>query len=185
VHIENQIETERVNTQVSVGQAIRISRSARNIGQEDLSAVGYTRSMIGKIERGERKLAKDMAPRLAEKVRHPALAFACAVEFSGGYGSCWLDGPNVDSHRSAVKEQAEIEIGEAMQTLHGFCSSKPPESLTEGERKRLHGLLMELLDARQWIDFCAAVYCEDYGFDFLGINIEHHKRLKSMRLVGE
>jgi transcriptional regulator with XRE-family HTH domain len=55
---------------MSVAQGLMISRKARGLRQGDLP--GYTQTMVSMIEKGERKLAKDAAPLIADKLDHPA-----------------------------------------------------------------------------------------------------------------
>lgn len=169
---------------MSVSQGFEISMQSRGLRLKDID-VPLAQSTKSMIKNGQRKLPEDVAPQLARSVRHPALVMAIANELSGGFGSVWLNGPNVDSYRSSVKERAVIELQEAMNALHSFCSANPPETMVDTDKRKLDALLMELLDARQWVDFLTAVFCEAYGRDFLQVNEAHHQRLRSMRLVTE
>jgi hypothetical protein len=169
---------------LSVSQGFEISMQSRGLRLKDID-VPLGQSMKSMIKNGQRRLPRDVAPKLARSMRHPAIVMAIAHELSGGYGSLWLNGPNVDSYRSSVKERAVMELQEAMDALHSFCSANPPETMTQPERRKLDSLLMELLDARQWVDFLTAVFCEAYGKDFLEVNEAHHQRLKSLRLVTD
>lgn len=169
--------------QLSVSQGLEVSLTARGMRLKDLD-VPLAQSTKSMIKNGKRKMPRDLVRTFQEQVRHPAFAMGAAVELAG-VGSLWLNGPNVDIHRSSVKERAVIEVQEALEALVRFRSGNPPATMTESDHRKLGELLTELLDARQWIDFCAAVLCEDYGKDFLQVNGEHHQRLKSMRLVME
>jgi len=169
--------------QLSVSQGLGVSLAARGMLLKDIN-VPLAESTKSMIKNGKRKMPRDLVRTFQEQVGHPAFAMGAAVELTG-VGSMWLNGPNVDIHRSSVKERAVIEIQEALEALVRFRSSNPPAAMTESDHRKLGELLTELLDARQWIDFCAAVLCEDYGKDFLQANEEHHRRLKSLRLVLE
>ncbi|MCL6455091.1 MAG: hypothetical protein K6T78_15905 [Alicyclobacillus sp.] len=167
-----------------VARGLTAALKERRMELKDVD-IPYSQAGKSMIKTGQRRIAPDVAPKLAQSVRHPAVVMGIAAEFSGGYGSLWLDGPNLDKHRAAVKERAMVEIQEAMDALMHFRAHTPPEVASDSDRRKLDGFLMEVLDARQWLDFFSAVVCEDYGLDFLSINEKHHARLKSLRLVTE
>jgi transcriptional regulator with XRE-family HTH domain len=168
---------------LSLGQAITISRVARGLKRGDLSSLGYTESMLGKIERGERRPAKDMAPRLAEKLDHPALYAELSRELTGGVGPAWLNGPNVDLHRASVREKCLEELREAMDAIDGCTSSKPPGTESEPDRRARYQHLIQCFDA--WVALWAymGVQCLEYGFSILKLSRDHFAKLKQRRYV--
>lgn len=168
--------------EVSISQGIEIGMKARGMRLKDLD-VPLAPSTKSMIKNGKRNLPRDLAGKIVEQLRHPALPMAVVVDETG-VGSVWLDGPNIDIHRSSVKERAVVEIQEALEALIRFRSSNPPCLMTDGDHRKLNDLFMELLDAREWIDFAVAIFCEDYGHDFLHVNSEHRRRLRSMKLVS-
>ncbi|QQE80887.1 helix-turn-helix domain-containing protein [Alicyclobacillus sp. SO9] len=167
---------------MSVGQAIRDRRKEQGLKASDLG-LPYTDSMIRKIESGERRLAKDVAPQLAQSLDHPALYFALAREYSGGFGPAWLDGENVDLHRSSVREKCIEELEEALVWLDKSASNRPPEAETTSQRKGRREHLLQVMDAAQACYVYVGVQCEAYGFSLLDISKEHYNKLRSLRYV--
>jgi hypothetical protein len=169
---------------MAISQALEISMKARRMKLKDLD-LPYSQSMKSMIKTGQRPIAHDVMPKLVEQVRHPATVFAAANEVTGGFGPVWLDGPNVDLHRASVTAKTKEEAVEALDALDNFQVYKPPETLTESDRKKLKSLLMELFDAGQAIYQLIAVFCEDYGLDMLDLGREHRAKLRNLRYVTE
>lgn len=168
--------------QLGVGQALKVSRKALGRSQTDVG-VPYSQTMVAKIEHGERAVAADMAPRIGQALDHPAILLELAREQSGGWGPAWLDGPNVDLHRSAVRERCIDEVEEAVATIREWCSSKPPAVETDGDRKRRYEHLMQVMDAQVALAVYVGVQCTEYGFSMLQVSRDHYNKLKSKRYV--
>jgi transcriptional regulator with XRE-family HTH domain len=166
---------------MSVAQGLVISRTARGLRQGDLP--GYTQTMVSMIERGERKLAKEAAPLIADKLDHPALYFELQREVTGGVGPAWLNGPNVDLHRSAVREKAKEEFTEAIDAIDRFATCKPPAAETEQERKKRWDHLLQVLDAIEAGYMYIAIQCEEYGFSMKQLSKAHYDKLRGKRYV--
>jgi transcriptional regulator with XRE-family HTH domain len=166
---------------MSVAQGLVISRTARGLRQGDLP--GYTQTMVSMIERGERKLAKEAAPLIADKLDHPALYFELQREVTGGVGPAWLNGPNVDLHRSAVREKTEEECMEFLDALRKFGTSKPPQCETEQERKKRWDHLLQGLDVVEAVYMYIAIQCEEYGFSLKALSKAHYDKLRGKRYV--
>jgi transcriptional regulator with XRE-family HTH domain len=167
---------------LSIAQGLKISRMSRRLGQNDLD-VSYSKSMVSMIERGERNVASDMAPNLATKLDHPALFFETAREMTGGFGPAWLIGPNVDLHRSSVREKCVEELHEAIESISRFRTAKPPSVETESEREHRKEHLLQVMDAVEACYMYVGIQCEEYGFSLLQISREHFNKLRSRRYV--
>lgn len=167
---------------MSVGQALRVSRRAAGSKQSEVR-VPYSQSMLAKIETGKRRVAPDMAPRIGQALDHPAILLELAREMSGGWGAPWLDGPNVDLHRAAVRERCLEELDEAVTAIKEWCACKPPSTETEGERKRRYEHLMEAMDGVVALSTYIGVQCTEYGFSMLQVSRDHYAKLKGKRYV--
>ncbi|GMA64725.1 helix-turn-helix domain-containing protein [Alicyclobacillus fastidiosus] len=169
---------------MSLGQVIKEVRKARGLSQTDLG-IPYGQSMIGRIERDERRVAPDIAPILVDKLDHPAVSITAMHEMTGGVGPVYLNGDNVDLHRSSVRERCLHEMSESMDAIQRFHTSKPPERETERERNQRKEHLLEVLDSIVHEYMYVAVQCEEYGFSFKELHNAHYAKLRSLRLVQE
>lgn len=167
---------------VGVPQALVISRKARSKRQSELG-VPYSQQMVSKIENGERTIADDMAPHFARALDHPAMFFELARELTGGFGPAWLNGTNVDLHRSSVREKCVEELDEAIQEIEKFRSAKPPHAEGDAERRRRKDHLLQVMDAVQAAYMYIGIQCEEYGFSLLQLSQEHFNKLRSLRYV--
>lgn len=166
---------------MGVPQAIRISRKHRGLSQTQMD-VPYSQQMLSAIENGARDLASDMAPLLAAKLDHPALLAELARELTG-FGPSWLDGPNVDLHRAAVREKALEELREAMQCIDKFVAYVPPAAETEQSRRARYGHLLQVYDAMVATFTYIGTQCLEYDYSMLQLSRDHHNKLKGKRYV--
>ncbi len=166
---------------MSVSRALRVSREARGKKQSNLG-VPYAQNMISSIETGTRKVAKDMAPRLTQALDHPALYLEMAREFTG-IGPAWLDGPNVDLHRSSVREKTIEELQEAVEYISSIDTHKPPYAQTEREQKRRQEHLLQVMDGIEWSWMYIGVQCEEYGFSMAQLWQQHHAKMHGKRYL--
>lgn len=166
---------------MSLPQAIRISRVERGIRQDEFP--GYTQQMVSAIERGKRDIAEDMAPVFAEKLDHPAMYLELARELTGGYGPAWLDGPNVDLHRSSVRERCLDEMREAIDFIEREPASVLPAVETEADKQRRYEHLVQCFDAIVALNAYIGVQCLEYGFSMLKLSKDHYSKLKARRYV--
>ncbi|WDL97838.1 helix-turn-helix transcriptional regulator [Alicyclobacillus sp. ALC3] len=167
---------------MTVPQALHESRQARGVSQ---SAVGapYGQQMISEIERGNRKIAADMAPRIGQALDDPAILLELAREMSGGWGPAWLNGPNVDLHRAVVREMCLKELHESIEAVQQWSTIKPPVAETEGERKRRYQHLLQIMDNEVALSTYIGIQCREYGFSMLQLSRDHYARLKGKRYV--
>lgn len=168
--------------ELGIGHALKASRKARGLKQTDVG-VPYGQTMVAKIENGQRKPAADMAPRIGQALDHPAILLELAREMSGGWGPAWLDGPNVDLHRAAVRERCLKELGETVDAITHWLASTPPQAETEGARKQRYQHLIECMDAIVALSTYIGVQCTEYGFSMLSLSKDHYNKLRSKRYV--
>lgn len=135
------------------------------------------------IESGTRTIAKDMAPIMAAKLDHPALYAELARELTG-FGPAWLDGPNVDLHRAAVREKCLEELREAMQAIDKHCAYVPPDAATDRARKERYEHLMQVMDAIEACFMHVGTQCLDYGYSMRQLSQDHYDKLRSKRYVA-
>lgn len=162
---------------------MREARKERGLLPGDLG-LPYDDSMIRKIETGARKVAKDVAPMLIERLDDAAVTLAAIREFVG-IGPAWLDGENVDTHRSAIRESCMREMLESIEAIERFATFKPPISETDHERKKRKEHLFEVLDSIVYQYMYVAVQCSEYGFSFKELHDAHYAKLRSLRLVSD
>lgn len=167
---------------MSVSQAIRVGRAYRKLKQTEMN-VPYTQQMLSMVENGHRALAKDMAPILAERLDHPALFAELARELTG-FGPAWLDGPNVDLARAAVKEKCYEELREAIAAMDKFPAYMPPSAMTEGDRKGRYQHLLQVMDAIEACFMYIGTQSLDYGYSMLQLSKDHYAKLKGKRYIA-
>lgn len=167
---------------MSIAQALKTSRKDRGLKQSELE-IPYSDSMVSMIERGDRHIAPDVAPMLAQKLDHPALFAEIARELTGGFGPAWLNGPNVDLHRSSVREKCLEELREAMAAIEKFAASRPPGAETEMDRKARYEHLLQAFDAIVALFHYIGIQCLEYGFSMLKLSRDHYAKLKGKRYV--
>lgn len=167
---------------MSISQGIVISRKARGLSQKELG-IHYTQSMVSMIEKGERQIAPDVAPQLANKLDHPALLFNLTNELTGGFGPAWLDGPNVDLHRSSVREKTREALTTALNVIDQFSSSKPPGAENEQDHSKRRDHLFRVLDGIEAAYMYIGIQCEEYGYSLMQLSRDHHNQLRGKRYV--
>jgi transcriptional regulator with XRE-family HTH domain len=166
---------------VAIPQAVRIARIYRGRRQGEIT--GYSQQMISAIERGERAVAPDAAPMLAQQLDHPALYAELSRELTG-VGPAWLDGAAVDLHRASVREKAIEELREAMAAIERWPAARPPDSESEGARRDRYSHLLQVYDAMVACFAYLGVQCLEYGYSMLQLSRDHYRKLKSKRYVA-
>ncbi|WP_312754062.1 helix-turn-helix transcriptional regulator [Rummeliibacillus suwonensis] len=145
--------------------------------------VHVSRETISKYENGRSKLPKDVSRMLTKKYDSPKLAITVRNEYTGT-GPVWLDGPNADLHRSAVKEKTLEELQEAIQGLKNTCLVKPLKNLTAYELQNVHSTLEELVEVQTAIDHLIAVVCMEANISYTGLWSNHYRSLASAGYIG-
>src|SRR5690606_33363240 len=81
---DGQIHGKEVTT-VAISTALREVRQRRGLTQHDVGAMAYvTNKLISEVERGNRKLAKDVGRRIAQELDDAKFHLAWAAEAAAG-----------------------------------------------------------------------------------------------------
>ena len=169
-------------TNSMVGEMLKEMRGDQtqlSLGME----VNLTRESISRYENGRSKVPADISRTLVNKYDNPEFAIKIRNEYTGT-GPKWLDGPNVDLHRSSVKEKTLEEVKEVLTLLESFCLSKPLKTLQLFERQTLEKLLDELVEAQTAIDHLVAVICTEAQISYSGVWDKHYSSLTSAGYIG-
>lgn len=168
---------------MSVGAVIEDICRSKGIKQIELGQMGcISPKTVSAIKTGRRQVAKDVLSRWAERLDHPRVYIEMVKESSGGvYGSTWLDGDNVDLHRTTVFLKAGEELREAVEALAVTerIVVNNPAMTSEEQRNEIKNALLQCLDARVAIDMLLAVKSESYGFSIRELFKEHQQKLES------
>ncbi|MFB5192695.1 hypothetical protein [Alicyclobacillus fastidiosus] len=166
---------------MSLGQAIGDAMKELGLAVDDLD-IPYGDSMIRKIRSGARKPAPDIMPLLADKLNSPEVSIKAWRELTNT-GPAFLDGINIELHRSSMKDRLLREFAEAVDAVRNFDTSKPPGRETDHERRSRKAHLMEVMDSLVFGYMYVAVICMEYGDSFKELHDVHFSRLKSLGLV--
>lgn len=145
--------------------------------------INLTRETVSKYENERSKVPADISRTLVNKFDNPKFALTIRNEYTGT-GPRWLDGPNVDLHRSSVKEKTLEELGEAIEALSNFCLSKPLKRLQLFEKQALETVLDELVEAQTALDHMVAVVCKEAEISYTEVWDKHYKSLMSAGYLG-
>lgn len=169
-------------TRTKVGEMLKEIRGEQtqlSLGLE----LNLTRETISKYENERSKVPTDISRTLINKYDNPKFAMTIRNEYTGT-GPKWLDGPNVDLHRSSVKEKTLEELREALETLESFSLAKPLKKLQLFERQLLESVLDELVEAQTAIDHMVAVVCKEAEISYTGVWDKHYRALASAGYLG-
>jgi len=152
--------------------------------QEELAAeLGVSRSAISAYKTGRRKIPKDIAAKLVQKLDDGFLAMELAAMATGGAWVRELDGEHVDLHRAAVHAKTQEELCEALDAMQRIDIATPPRAMSRERLKELEETLKQELDAMYALAHHVAVVCREYGFSWTELWREHHRKLKARKYV--
>lgn len=152
--------------------------------QEELAAeLGVSRSAISAYKTGRRKIPKDIAAKLVQKLDDGFLAMAVASMATGGAWVRELDGEHVDLHRAAVTAKTQEELREALDAIQRVCVANPPRAMPREKLKELNEALIQAIDAIVALAHYVAVICREYGFSWVELWRQHHRKLKARKYV--
>lgn len=167
---------------MSIGAIIEEVCRNRGLTQNELGKMGnISPKTVSAIKLGRRNIAKDVLQTWAEKLDSPRVYLEMVREAGGGvYGSTWLDGENVDLHRSSVFMKTGEELEEASQALKAAETIviHNPQKISDEQKKKIEEALLQCLDARLAIDILVAVKCETYGISIRGLFQKHQRKLE-------
>lgn len=146
--------------------------------QKVASELNIARETLSKYENGRSKIPADIGRKLTKKYDNPKFAITLRNEYTGT-GTRWLDGPNVDLHRSAVKEKTLEEMNEAIEQLEKTSLVKPLRNVQHFEIQDLENVLDELVEAQTAIDHLVAIVCMDAGISYVDLWDKHYRSLAS------
>lgn len=169
-------------TRSCVGEMVKELRGEKTQVSFGLD-LSLTRETVSKYENGRSKVPSDIARALVDKYDDPKFAITVKNEYTGT-GPRWLDGPNVDLHRSSVKEKTLEELKEALEKLENFCFSKPLTKLQPFEKQSLEIVLDELVEAQTALDHMVAVVCQEAEISYTGVWDKHYASLISAGYIG-
>lgn len=161
---------------MAIGDEIGTYRREQNLSQRELAQqLNFDRSMVSKIESGERKWPEAHDAQLAGL--NWRLALKVADERTGGYISFLLeDVPNLDLHPAALKEVLLIELQEATSALEELRMAK---HLDPQKRKQAAECVWhELRDVIEKGLILQGVIEEVFELDSKGLIKKHELQLK-------
>lgn len=165
-----------------VGVLLKEMRSKQT--QEQLAMdLNVARETVSKYENERSKVPPDISRSLMERYDNPKFAITIRNDYTGT-GPVWLDGPNVDLHRSSVKEKVLEEMKEAMEKMESFCMSKPLNRLEHYEFQEMESLIEESIEAMTALEHMVAVVCQEANISYREVWQRHYKFLASKGYTG-
>ncbi|WP_416144942.1 helix-turn-helix domain-containing protein [Planococcus koreensis] len=146
--------------------------------QQIAMELNVSRELISKIENGSRNIPADISRKMMDRKENPWFALAIRNEYTGT-GSIRLNGPNVDLHRSSVKEKTIEEIEEMLVALKSISFAKPLRTLSNWEKPGLEKLIEEAIEATTAIEHLIAIVCEEAGISYLESYQQHYLQLQA------
>ncbi|WP_225216045.1 helix-turn-helix domain-containing protein [Psychrobacillus faecigallinarum] len=145
--------------------------------------INTTRETVSKYENGRSKVPSDISRTLVKKFDNAKFAITVRNEYTGT-GPKWLDGPNVDLHRSSVKEKTVEEMKEALDLIVNTCLAKPLKKLQHFELQSVDSMLQEAVEAITALDHFIAVVCKEAEISYTEVWDKHYKALMSAGYLG-
>lgn len=166
-----------------VGQEMKRLRGD-DTQQKFAYGTGVTREAISKYETGRVPVPPDISRGLMQKYDDARFAITVQQEYTGT-GPMWLNGPNVDLHRSAVKEKTLEEIHELLTAMRDISLAKPLGALKPFEFQELEELLQEAAEAMTALDHLIAVLCQESGIKYTDVWKKHYLSLMRSGYINE
>lgn len=145
--------------------------------------IGVSRETLSRYETGRIDVPITVLKKISEEFDNPEFNMRLQSEFIGT-GPVYLDGPNADLHRSAVKEKTLEELEEAISSLKDTCLSKPLKNFQPFEIQKLRTSLEELVEASTAILQLIAVLCLESGISYKELWTHHYLDLESQGYIG-
>lgn len=160
-----------------VGQALKEVRGDKT-QQQFANDMGVVRETISKYETGRSPIPSDISRKIVSEYDNPKFAMKVRHEYTGT-GPIWLDGENVDLHRSSVKEKTIEELQEALEHILQTCLAKPLQNIQHFERQDVERMIVEAVDAITALDHFVAVVCTEAKISYTEIWNKHYMKLLS------
>jgi len=150
-----------------LGEAIKEVREEKGITQQDLGQMSFlSYKTISAMETGRRRITKENAKNICEKLGDPKVYMEAVNEICGGVFSVpWLNGNAVDLHRSSVKEKVIEELDEAINAINLIKTYKNPNSCTSTDKEVVAKSIQETIDVYVASAIYIAVMCREYSID--------------------
>lgn len=170
---------------MGVSEALRDAREYKGWTQGQVATrCNISLSAISKAENGERKTPRCATKEIINTLDDGLLALAMMEEALEVPFITVLDGPNVDLHRSSVKDKTIEELTEALELVKMISLSDVPQFANESKRRELRKCMDHLVDSVFASVHYIAVVCREYpGMSFTGVWEDHRVKLKSRGYV--
>lgn len=166
---------------MAVGERLKEAREAAGLTQLELTfEIPMSRAAIGMTEIEQRKMPRDLMPKVVEKLDCGFLAMEFAAEVTGQAWVTKLDGNKVELTRGNTTLKSHQEMVEALNANSriGELIVDRPESLDQSGRDELEDKALQLIDVIVALSHQVAVLCRDYGFSWQKLWKKHRKKLK-------
>lgn len=166
----------------------RVGKEVKRLRADDTQekfayGTGVTREAISKYETGRVPLPPDVSRTLTKKYNDSRFTMTVQQEYTGT-GPKWLDGPNVDLHRSAVKEKTLEEIQELLAAMGSISFATPLGNLKPFEFQNVEALLEEAVEAMTALSHFVAVVCKESGISPTAIWDKHYLSLERAGFIS-
>ncbi|RUL56580.1 XRE family transcriptional regulator [Lysinibacillus antri] len=165
---------ERVRKVTQVGAVLKELRGEQT-QQQFAFEMGVVRETVSKYETGRSHVPQDISRKITKEYDNPKFAITVRNEYTGT-GPRWLDGPNVDLHRSSVKEKTIEELQEALEAIAKIRLANP---LKLFDFQHVEEMLLEAAEAITALDHFIAVICTETKISYTGLWDKHYKELAS------
>lgn len=169
-------------TENTVGKLIKELRED-DTQQQLAFELGVVRETVSKYETGRSQVPPDITLSLMKKYDNPKFAMTVRSEYTGT-GPRWLDGPNVDLHRSSVREKTIEELQEALNALMNTSLARPIKLLNHFDLPTIKSMLHEIIEAITASDHMVSIICMETGLSYTELWNEHYKDLQREGLIG-
>lgn len=169
-------------TQNKVGRVLKEIRGDKS-QQQFAFELGVVRETVSKYENGRTSIPQDISQKLVEKYDDPKFAMTIRNAYTGT-GPIWLDGENVDLHRSSVKEKTIEELKEVLDAILKTCLAKPPKMIKHFERQEVEKMLVEAADAITALDHFVAIVCTEAQISYKEVWQKHYRKLASAGYIS-
>lgn len=162
---------------MAISTALREARQRRGLTQHDVGDMAYvSNKLISEVERGNRRLQRDVGRRIAREMDDAKFHLAWAAESTAGmFVAGVLDG--IDDHPAAVVLRGAEEIEELIEAKTAVRSrlGKCPDRITVDDREVAAKVVQEAIDVITWGQVFVSVVCERFGLS-LAEQYEIHRR---------
>lgn len=163
--------------------AQELKKIRKNETQEQLAmALNVSRESVSKYENGHVKPPPDVSRMVMKRYDEPKFALAIRNEYTNT-GAKWLDGPEADTHRAAVKEKALDDLQKLHELLGAVSFTKSLGRLKTYDLPQIEGLLLQTLETVQALEVLAVVIAEETGIHYGDTWNRLYRKLKAKGLT--